>query len=53
MNMHNSIGRKIAGTKFMILSFVIPSILRESPIIMSEPTQVISETVASVKYGAM
>ena len=48
----NKSGRKIAGNKFITLILVIPSILRAMAIISSEPTQLISLTIASLKNAA-
>ena len=50
-NGQNKIGRKIAGTKFIILSFVTLSILSPKPIIIIKPTHDISAITASVSKG--
>ena len=46
-----SIGKKIAGTKFIIFNFVTLSILRPKPIIIIKPTQDISLITVSVNNG--
>ena len=46
------IGRNMAGTKFITLILVTPSIFRLMATISSEPTQVISATTASLRRGA-
>ena len=44
-------GSKIAGTKFITLIFVIPSILSDNATIKSEPITDICEIIYSVKIG--
>ena len=51
-NRQRRIGRNMAGTKFITLILVIPSIFRLMATISSEPTQVISATTASLRRGA-
>ena len=42
----------MAGTRFMTLIFVMPSILKDSATIINEPTQVISAMTASRSSGS-
>lgn len=51
MNLHSRIGRKMAGTRFMTLILVTPSMFSESATISREPTQVISAMTASPRKG--
>ena len=44
---HNNIGINTAGSRFMILSLVKPSIFKPRPIMSTEPAQVISAMVYS------
>ena len=45
---HSRMGMKMAGRWFMILSLVTPSMFRPSPMIKTEPTQVISFCTAAL-----
>ena len=50
--MQRKIGRKMAGTRFMTLIFVTPSMLRARAAIIKDPTQVISAMTLSTKKGS-
>ena len=51
INVQKRIGRKMAGTRFMTLILVSPSILKASATISREPTQVISAMTVSLRRG--
>ena len=52
MNRHSRSGGSIAGTRFITLIFVSPSIFKPIATIIREPTQVISAMTASPRKGA-
>ena len=51
MIMHKKIGRMQAGTRFITLILVMPSMFSARATISSEPTQVISAITASPRKG--
>lgn len=52
MNRQSSMGKKIAGTKFMTLILVIPSMFKLMARMSSDPAQDISAMTASLSSGA-
>ena len=51
INMHKMMGRKMAGTRFMTLTFVAPSMFSARAAIIKDPTQVISAMTLSLRKG--